>query len=154
MPLFFSIGVVGLLAVFGFSPLLLLLGVFIGSAIPGCDPFKGDEYYIVADSFNDSRIDPIKRQLKAMIPESAQMIRAEIREGGFFGGGRARVRCRVDPKAMLAFIKAEQRKNIIRLWDKEGREHILDFLAPTLDGRCIECGRIHFGGMCAFGVGR
>lgn len=106
MPLFFSIGVVGLLAVFGFSPLLLLLGVFIGSAIPGCDPFKGDEYYIVADSFNDSRIDPIKRQLKAMIPESAQMIRAEIREGGFFGGGRARVRCRVDPKAMLAFIKA------------------------------------------------
>ena len=55
---------------------------------------------------------------------------------------------------LLHITKAEQRKNIIRLWDKRGKVHVLDFLAPTLDGRCIECGRIHFGGMCAFGVGR
>ncbi len=45
-------------------------------------------------------------------------------------------------------VKGEQRKNIIRLWDEDGREHILDFLALTLDGRCIECGKIHIGGMC------
>lgn len=45
-------------------------------------------------------------------------------------------------------VRGEQRKNIIRLWDKDGREHILDFLAPTLDGRCIECGKIHLGGVC------
>ena len=55
---------------------------------------------------------------------------------------------------LLHITKAEQRKNIIRLWDKRGKVHVLDFLAPTLDGRCIECGRIHFGGMCAFGAGR
>ena len=47
-------------------------------------------------------------------------------------------------------VKGRQRKNIIRVWDKEGAEHILDFLAPTLDGRCIECGKIHLGGMCTF----
>lgn len=45
-------------------------------------------------------------------------------------------------------VKGRQRKNIIRVWDKDGREHILDFLAPTLDGRCIECGKIHLGGVC------
>ena len=45
-------------------------------------------------------------------------------------------------------VKGEQRKNIIRLWDKDGREYILDFLALTLDGRCIECGKIHLGGVC------
>ena len=47
-------------------------------------------------------------------------------------------------------VKGRQRKNVIRVWDKEGAEHILDFLAPTLDGRCTECGKIHLGGMCTF----
>lgn len=46
-------------------------------------------------------------------------------------------------------VKGRQRKNIIRVWDKDGREHILDFLALTLDGRCIECGKIHLGGVCS-----
>ena len=46
-------------------------------------------------------------------------------------------------------VKGHQRKNIIRVWDKDGREHILDFLALTLDGRCIECGKIHLGGVCS-----
>ena len=50
---------------------------------------------------------------------------------------------------LLHITKAEQRKNIIRLWDKDGREYILDFLAPTLDGRCIECGKIHLEGVCS-----
>ena len=45
-------------------------------------------------------------------------------------------------------VKGRQRRNIIRVWDKDGREHILDFLALTLDGRCIECGKIHLGGVC------
>ena len=45
-------------------------------------------------------------------------------------------------------VKGEQRKNIIRLLDEDGKEHILDFLALTLDGRCIECGKIHLGGVC------
>lgn len=44
-------------------------------------------------------------------------------------------------------VRGEQRKNIIRLWDKDGKEHIFDFLVPTLDGRCIECGKIHLGGV-------
>lgn len=45
-------------------------------------------------------------------------------------------------------VKGRQRRNIIRVWNKDGREHILDFLALTLDGRCIECGKIHLGGVC------
>lgn len=49
---------------------------------------------------------------------------------------------------LLHVSRGEQRKNIIRLWDKDGREHILDFLALTFDGRCVECGKIHIGGMC------
>ena len=46
-------------------------------------------------------------------------------------------------------VKGRQRRNIIRVWNNDGREHILDFLAPTLDGRCIECGKIHLGGACS-----
>lgn len=46
-------------------------------------------------------------------------------------------------------VKGRQRRNIIRVWNKDGREHILDFLAPTLDGWCIECGKIHLGGVCS-----
>ena len=46
-------------------------------------------------------------------------------------------------------VKGRQRRNIIRVWNKDGREHILDFLALTLDGRCIECGKIHLGGVCS-----
>lgn len=91
------------------NPVVILESLFC-SLLLGCGELEEKNYYIVAKSFSDSRINPARELLKEMIPENAKEIRAEIHCGGFMGGFSEKVRCKIDPDSLRVFAK---RKN----WD-------------------------------------
>ena len=96
-----SCGIIGLCLLF----LLVIVCFIVSLHIPGCNAHDFEVQYVVANSFDDPRIEPAKDVLEDLIPPSATEIRAELHAGCFLGGAGQQVRCHVGPDAMRAFIK-------------------------------------------------
>ena len=94
-------GIIGLSLLF----LLAIVCFIVSLHIPGCNAHDFEVQYVIANSFDDPRIEPAKDVLEDLIPPSATEIRAELHAGCFLGGAGQQVRCHVGPDAMRAFIK-------------------------------------------------
>lgn len=110
---------------------LILFAISVCSLFSGCDELEERHYYIVAKSFEDSRVNPVREQLEKLIPVNAREIRAEIHRGGFMGGFSEKVRCKVDPKSLREFIESKKWNfRFDSTMKNENKEHPSAILEP------------------------